>query len=347
MDIWVFNESCNKDWCKRADAVFQMHQESVWKSPINRGDKEHGKWLMEGNTPTIYMLEQYPEVPKCVKYPKDELIEKLLPNFEVVSERGRKDFFTSTIAYAIALGIYFDYKEILTYGVELADESEYREQLPCAMFWQGIGVGRGIKFTSYSNMFDAPLYPTETFVGLDKQIFEDQVILLEPQCKQAQEDYVKVKTETDAAIKDFQDTGSRKEEMIKAIQKQAEYGQRFGVLDGARQENERFFQRSSAMQNATGTYVFSRHEFARDQTAIGVQRAQAVVNFQNASGECQRLIDRIEPKVFDSSRRHQFKDLIELVEVYVKCAVIVGMMTGAINEDQRFIGLIEEARKNK
>jgi hypothetical protein len=98
-DIWVFNESASKEWCKRADGVFQMHAEAIWKNPLNRGDAEHGKWLMSGNTPTIFMLEQYPEIPKAVKYPRKEVVKKLLKNLTVDSERGRKDYFTSTIAY--------------------------------------------------------------------------------------------------------------------------------------------------------------------------------------------------------------------------------------------------------
>jgi hypothetical protein len=346
LDIWVFNESAVKDWCKRADAVFQLHQEEVWKSPVNRGDAEHGKWLMSGNTPTIYMLEKYPEVPKAVKYPMDEIVTALLPNFTVDSERARKDFFTSTISYSYALGIYLGYKEIHTYGVELADESEYREQQPCAMFWNGIAVGRGIKWVSHSKMFDAPLYPLETFVGLDKQVFIDQIAKLKPLSELAQNDYVKVKEKALGSIKHYEDTGNGKEEMEKAIQEQAASGQKFGILDGAIQENDRYLQRANAMEKATTTYVFSRHEFARDRDAIGVRRQNTVADINAAAANCQRVINRIEPKVFDSIRRKQFKDLAEAVETYIKQAVIIGMYTGAINEDGRFMELLDEVKKN-
>jgi len=118
------------------------------------------------------------------------------------------------------------------------------------------------------------------------------------------------------------------------------------ALDGARQENERFWTRSNAMEAMTGTYVFSRHEFARDQNAIGVRREEAKKQLIEAAGECQKLIDRIEPKVFDSERRAQFKRLLEAIDVYVKLAVCVGMYTGAINEDQLFMDLVDEAMKN-
>ena len=346
LDIWVFNESAMKEWCKRADGVFQIHDETIWKNPLNRGDKEHGAWLMSGNTPPIYMLKKYPEVPNSVAYPKDKIVKKYLKNFTVDSERARKDFFTSTIAYAFALGIYMGYKEIHTYGVELADEAEYRQQQPAAMFWTGIGIGKGIKWVSHSNMFDAPLYPDEMFVGLDKNIFDKKIKELTPQCEIVQKEYIEVKNKTQELFKHFEDVGTGVTEFVESIRHQAEIGQKFGILDGARQENERFWTRSNAMEAMTGTYVFSRHEFARDQNAIGVRREEAKKQLIEAAGECQKLIDRIEPKVFDSERRAQFKRLLEAIDVYVKLAVCVGMYTGAINEDQLFMDLVDEAMKN-
>ena len=347
LDIWVFNESCSKAWCKRADAVIQMHQDTIWKNPMNRGDKEHGAWLMSGETPPIYMLEKYPEVPNSIKYPKDEIVETLIPSLEVDSERGRKDFFTSTIAYAQALGIYLGYKEIHTYGIELADEDEYREQQPAAMFWVGVAVGRGVKWVSHSNMFDAPLYPTETFIGLDKKVFSEKILELEPIIIKAREDYDVAKKAAEEAIKRYEDTGSGMDEMMKAIWNQAEVGQKFGILDGAKQENERYLDRSNAMEKMTGTYVFSKHEFNRDQSAIGVRREGEIVELNNAAAECQKTINRIEPKKFDSYRRRSFQTLKEQLDVYIRRAVIVGMYTGAINEDERFMDLIKEAKKKK
>ena len=346
LDIWVFNESCSKEWCKRADGVFQMHMESVWKNPMNRGDAEHGEWLMSGNTPTIFMFEKYPEVPMSEKYPLDEIVEKYLSNLTVDSERGRKDFFTSTIAYSLALGLYKGYKEIHTYGVELADEEEYRQQMPCAMFWKGIILGNGVKLVSHSKMFDAPLYPMETFVGLEKRVFTDKILELEPLIEKRKEEYITAKNEAEEAIKKFEDAGSFKEEMLKAIWKQANAAQEFGLLDGASQENKRYHDRCVVMEKATGTYVFSKHEFRRDQTAIGIRREGIINDLGGAAAECQKTINRINPKLFDSFRRKQFNLLRQQIETYVKLSTISGMYAGAIGEDDRFMKLIDEARKN-
>jgi len=345
-DIWVFNESAQKDWCKRADAVFQIHQDSIWKNPMNRGDIDHGKWLMSGDTPTIYMLDKSPEVPKSVKFPTDEIVEKLLPGLTVLSERGRKDFFTSSIAYSFALGIYLGYKEIHTYGIELSDQIEYREQQPCAMFWIGIGVGLGVKWVSHSNMFDAPLYPLETFIGLDKEEFKKTIDELTPKCDDVQKEYIDVKSNTVEVLKRYEESGVGQEALIESIKKQAQVGQNFGVLDGARQENERYYNRARAMEAQTGTYIFSYHEFSRDQNAIGVRREETRKELLASASICQEIMGRIEPKIFDSERRVQFKKLREALDAYVKLAVMVGMYTGAINEDQKYMDKIQEALKN-
>jgi hypothetical protein len=346
LDIWVFNESATKPWCKRADAVFQLHQEAIWKNPLNRGDKNHYEWLTSGNTPTIYMLDKYPDVPRSVRYPKDEIVETLLKNLVVDSERGRNDFFTSTIAYTQALGIYLGYKEIHTYGVELADEDEYKEQQPCAMFWAGIAIGRGIKWVSHSQMFDAPLYPIETFVGLDKKVFTGKILELENEKKKFQELYNTAKDTANDYIKQFESGVNCKDEMLKAIWALAEEGQKFGIIDGALQENERYLNRTLAMEKMTGTYVFSKHEFNRDRTAIGVKREGVITELTAAAASCERILNKIEPKLFDAHRRRSFIEFREAVENYVRAGVIVGMYTGAMNEDQRCMDLIDEVRKN-
>lgn len=345
LDIWVLNESAQKEWCKRADAVFQLHDPSIWKNPLNRGDKGHGEWLMSGNTPLIYMLEAYPEVPKAVKLPTEDIVKSLLSGLTVDSERGRKDYFTSTIAFSIAMGIYLGYPEIHTYGVELADPDEYHEQLPCAMFWMGIAIGKGIKFVSHSNMFDAPLYPTESFVGLDKSVFTDQMEKLAPQRDAMKVEVQRAQNECEFAIKQFEDSGSKIDELRAAIKQTSLIAQRFGILDGAIQENKRYLERSKAMEGMTGTYVFSKHEFVRDQNAIGARREHDRAELNGAAQQVENVINSIEPKLFNSARRKAFKDLRAAIDNFIKRVVVIAMYTGAITEDSRFIELIQAEKK--
>ena len=64
-DVWIFNEALAdpSGWCKRADAVFQMHNPAIWRSPLNRNDPKHYNWLKSGDTPEVIMQEYYEDVP--------------------------------------------------------------------------------------------------------------------------------------------------------------------------------------------------------------------------------------------------------------------------------------------
>jgi hypothetical protein len=104
-DILVFNEAMKQAWVKRADYVMQMHLPVIFRNPGNRNDANHYEWLKSGNTPIIWMQEEYEDVPRSKKYPIDE-----------VCKLGRK-YLTSSAAYAIALGIQQGYDKIEIYGV--------------------------------------------------------------------------------------------------------------------------------------------------------------------------------------------------------------------------------------
>jgi hypothetical protein len=80
------------------------------------------------------------------------------PFKEIVEEFGT-DYFSSTVAYAIALAIHRGAAEIEMYGVTLEVESEYREQKACVEFWAGFANGRGLKVTAYgehTTLFKTP-----------------------------------------------------------------------------------------------------------------------------------------------------------------------------------------------
>ena len=91
-DIWVFNEAISNGTFTRADAVFQMHEEAIWRNPKNRNDAGHAEWLKTQNDVTVYMQDYYPDVPCSERFPLDE-----------IAERFKIRYFTSSVAYAIAL----------------------------------------------------------------------------------------------------------------------------------------------------------------------------------------------------------------------------------------------------
>jgi hypothetical protein len=384
LDIWVYNEVLSRPgWCKRADAVWQIHPEPIWRTEKNRSDANHCNWLMnksgeclickgsgkymkEGQEKTcescngsgqyvpignresvsIYMLEAYQDVLNAIKVPKDEIVSALLPNFTVDSKRGRKDFFTSTIAYSLALGVYLGYKKIDLFGIELADEEEYRNQQPAAMFWIGIGIGRGVEITAHSGMFDMPLYPTETFVGVDKQIFIDKVAVLAPQCDLQQKHYEATANKASLLVNKFEEAGNVDvKEIEAAILERAEEGEKYGILDGARQENERYLARANAMEKASGTYIFSKHEFMRDFQAIANKRQEVKLRIDESAAQARAILYSIKPKLFDGRRRKAFETFRQTLEQYIRYCVIYAIFSGAMNEDEGFIKLVEDKKE--
>jgi hypothetical protein len=66
-----------------------------------------------------------------------------------ITKRFEVDYFTSTVAYAIALAVHQGFDEINLYGVPLEHHTEYAHQRPCVEFWIGVAKGRGILVNIY------------------------------------------------------------------------------------------------------------------------------------------------------------------------------------------------------
>jgi hypothetical protein len=340
IDIWAFNEVLvHPGFCKRADAIFQMHPKAIWNNPLNMYDKDNANWLKTQTQAIVYMVEYYPEVPKCVAYPFKEIRDALLPNFTVASEKGRKDYFGSSVAYSTALGIYLGYKKIDWYGIELEQESEYLFQAPSAAFWAGIAIGRGIDFTAHSHLFDRPLYGIESFITIDKKCFQDNIDRLKPKVEEALTNYNDLKAKFQDLYKRFEDSNSVKEEVEKTAVELSKCAQEHGFVEGAKQENERYLHRAAAMEEASGSYVFSRHQFETDSNAIIKAREQAILEWSHSGGVCRSLLEQVGEK-FDSHRRKTLKDLREAVDEYIKLSNKVGMFSGGAQEDRHLRELI-------
>jgi len=100
------------------------------------GDQQE-KWLQQEHPFPILMLDEDPAFPSVRAFPIDELVEQL----------GR-DYFTSTVAYALAFALAQpDVAEIALFGIDLAHDTEYAEQQPCAAYWAGRAEGIGIRLT--------------------------------------------------------------------------------------------------------------------------------------------------------------------------------------------------------
>lgn len=128
--IWGLNQLYRH--IKRADAWVDIHYNYNEPAAVVEGT-DFDKWLAAAPIP-VFMCNRQPAVPNSVKYPLQPIIDKF----------GAR-YFTSTISYMIAYGIWAGFREIGIWGVDLIVGKEYFYQKSCAEFWIGVANGLGIE----------------------------------------------------------------------------------------------------------------------------------------------------------------------------------------------------------
>ena len=166
-EIWGLNSLFEN--IPRYDRWFEIHDRKIFAMDTN---KEIGLGLTRDGRPYMkaladlpvpcYMIDDYPDIPNCVRYPIEEMISEFDPQmrrqewshrFKTSVELDWNGYFTNSISYMIALAIFEGYKEIGVWGVDMATghwwetNSEYFFQRPSCEYYLGIAVGRGIKVT--------------------------------------------------------------------------------------------------------------------------------------------------------------------------------------------------------
>jgi hypothetical protein len=115
---------------ERYTCWFDMHTEGYTKAygeAAGFGDRQE-VWLRQDHAFPILTLENYP-------------VE------DVVRKLGR-EYFTSTIAYALAYALAVEnVGEIGLWGIDLVHGTEWGDQRPCAEYWIGRAEAMGIKVT--------------------------------------------------------------------------------------------------------------------------------------------------------------------------------------------------------
>lgn len=271
-DIWLFNEAVSNGTFPRADAVFQMHEEAIWRNPANRNDPRHVEWLTTQAETLVYMQEQYTDVPKSVRYPLDEIV-----------ARYKLNYFTSSIAYAIALACYLNYKRIEIYGVEMETNTEYQYQRDGVTLWVGVAVGQGIEVDLHISMLkDSPLYGYQGEVVIKYERFDERIAELTPNVQEAAQEYQKALMNVNAAVAQFEQSGDDKTEtaLYQAMGYLVQVIDKRGVLEGAMQENERYKSKADKMREASGgEFLFSRQEFESSAKILRGKTAEAHTKF--------------------------------------------------------------------
>jgi hypothetical protein len=160
-ELWGMNQLYRH--LARGDRWFDIHWN--WDKEVVPGTDYRG-WLASCGIP-VYMMATQADLPTSVRYPVERLI----------AMAG--DYFTSTVAFMTALAIeevdlrvraaltaelqaqagqavdvlavlqrqaeLYSQHTIGLFGIDLVVEEEYFWQKPCAEFWIGMAVGRGIE----------------------------------------------------------------------------------------------------------------------------------------------------------------------------------------------------------
>lgn len=187
-DIWSLG--ANQVKIKRFTRWFELHTfhalECAQALQQQRVDffKKIGKDLTIGH--------ENPLLPDAVMYPKDEVIKFIYGNQD-------NAYFTSSIAWMIALAIYEGASEIGLWGVDMVGDCEYSYQRACCEHLLGIARGRGItvNITPHS-----PLLRAERMYAFEYTNFagEVQARILEAKKYAAQADDAYLKSIEDRAF---------------------------------------------------------------------------------------------------------------------------------------------------
>jgi hypothetical protein len=135
LEMWSVNtgHACfSQEQLKGFTRWFQLHPRLEFESN-NRDRPEHLQWLRGCGIP-VYMEQEWPDIHTSIRYPRQEIVQKL-----------GIDYFTSSIAYMIALAVYEGFEEIHLYGVDMPSETEYYHERPCVEFWLGYAHRQGIR----------------------------------------------------------------------------------------------------------------------------------------------------------------------------------------------------------
>jgi hypothetical protein len=130
IEIWILNDMY--DLVPRYDRLFEMHDISFVKKYFTRTTNTFHYDNLINIDKTVYMQDRQEEIKNSIKYPLEEM----------KSLYG--EYFTNSVSYMLALAIEEGFDEIQLYGVDMAVNSEYKEQRPSCEYFIGIAKGKGI-----------------------------------------------------------------------------------------------------------------------------------------------------------------------------------------------------------
>jgi len=330
-DIWIFNEALSNGTFPRADAVFQMHVPPIWRNPANRNDAHHFEWLQTQDEADVYMQDKYPDVPRSIRFPLEE-----------VTERFRVRHFTSSIAYALALACLKGYKRMEVYGVEMETNTEYQYQRDGVTLWIGIAKGLGIEVDAHISMFDQPLYGYEGEVFLPYETFEKRIAELKPDVSHLNNQYVAVKVNLEKTVDEFLH-GDNSEGIYAAVDLMVQTGEKLGNIDGALQENARYKDKADKMRGAAGEFVFSRQEFETAAATLQKSAMNAQTALAALGGQMELIHANVIRAAKDSPKREKLLEAYKAhLQKYLEINNQGAIFRGALQENYAYMTRLDK-----
>lgn len=190
VEIWALSDAYT--FLRRASRWFEVHDYN--------NDEGAAAWqtkMREIGVP-VFCLFPLAGVPNSFPLPYAEICEAL----------GVDAYFTSTIAYMLAMAVYESVKEIRLFGIDMATGTEYEGQRACCEYWIGVARAKGIKVVipDSSPLCKAPLYGFGFNGSVSRRVLLDQLATLKRQEQAALEQYQCVQGGIQATmrlIKDF------------------------------------------------------------------------------------------------------------------------------------------------
>lgn len=127
-EIWGLNELYRYMPVEQFTRWFEIHDRAYFE----QHDPEHLKALAQLPVP-VYMQQAHPDIPPSIALPKAAI------------EAKCGTYMTSSIAWMLGLAILEGFEKIHVYGVDMAQDTEYREQRPCCEYLIGLARGMGIE----------------------------------------------------------------------------------------------------------------------------------------------------------------------------------------------------------
>ena len=208
--------------------------------------------------------------------------------------------------------------------------TEYAEQRPGVAYWAGFADGRGIDVKAYWKLYDTLIYGYEGNIALEYEDFTKPIEDLEPECDRLRNIYLEQHKKTSNLLTAAVQTGQVKagKEFSEAFIILMQMGQEFGMLDGKRQEYERYKKKADEMIKVDGEFIFSRQEFEQSLVAHGKSVNQAMQESQVEGGKFEALFNMMMKVSSAKNRAKRMNAMVPQMENYIKLGVKASMHSG-------------------